>query len=305
MRKSLLPAVLLSLSCASAPAQKETAPTPAPAATSAAPETAASQAAPPPAATPAENLPPGEDDAKAALERSPRHGEYVEVKLASGAPMRTWVVYPERKEKTGVVILIMEIYGLSDWMRGVADAFAREGFIAVVPDLLAGYGPGGGGTESAATRDDIVKLVRGVTPEEAVARLNATRDWAVKLPASNGKTATVGFCWGGARSFEFAAAQPGLNAAVVYYGTSPDAAALAKVKAPVLGLYGGDDARVNATIDPARAEMTKLGKTYEPNVFEGAGHGFLRQQAGREGKNLDATRKAWPLTVAFLRKHLG
>lgn len=266
-------------------------------------ETPAAKAAP--AAPRDQSLPPSEEQAKAALEKSPRHGEYVDVKNpAGGTPIRTWVVYPERKDKAGVVIVIHEIYGLSDWIRGVADQLARDGFIAVAPDLISGLGPGGGGTGSVANRDDVVKLVRGLTPEDATARLNAVRDYAVKLPAANGKSATVGFCWGGARSFAYAAAQPALNAAVVYYGTSPEAADLARIKAPVLGLYGSDDARVNATVGPAEAEMKKLGKTYEANTYEGAGHGFLRAQDGREGANLKATRQAWPRTLEFLREHL-
>ncbi|HYO14737.1 MAG TPA: dienelactone hydrolase family protein [Thermoanaerobaculia bacterium] len=268
------------------------------------PASAPSQAAAPAPAPRNENLPPSEEQAKAALEKSPRHGEWVDIKTASGTPIRTWVVYPERKDKAGVVIVIQEIFGLTDWIRGVADQLAKEGFIAVAPDMISGLGPNGGGTESVPSRDDVVKLVRGLTPEEATARLNAVHDWAVKLPAANGKSATIGFCWGGARSFAYAAAQPALDAAVVYYGTSPEAAGLAKIKAPVLGLYGADDARVNATIEPAQAEMKKLGKTYEPNIYDGAGHGFLRQQDGRDGANLKATQQAWPRTVAFLREHL-
>jgi carboxymethylenebutenolidase len=261
------------------------------------------------AATPrpagAEGLPPSEDQAKSALEKSSRHGEYVDVKLDSGgAPIRTWVVYPERKDKAGVVIVIHEIFGLSDWIRGVADRLAAEGFIAVAPDLISGRGPSGGGTDSVASRDDVVKLVRGLTPEETTARLDAVRKWAVALPAANGKAATVGFCWGGARSFAYAAAEPPLAGAVVYYGTSPDGADLAKVRAPVLGLYGGDDARVNATVGPAEAEMKRLGKSYETHTYEGAGHGFLRQQEGREGANRKAAEQAWPRTVAFLGDNL-
>jgi len=250
------------------------------------------------------DLPPSEAQAKEALEASPRHGEYVDVKLPNGKSVRAWVVYPERKDKAGVVILIHEIYGLSPWLRGVADQLARDGFIAVAPDLITGLGPGGGGTESVASRDEVVQLVRGLTPEEATLRLNAVRDFALKIPAANGKTATVGFCWGGARSFAFAASQPALNAAVVYYGTSPEAADLAKIKAPVLGLYGADDARVTATIPPAEAEMKKLGKTFEPHLYEKAGHGFLRAQDDRDGANLKATQQAWPRMLAFLREHL-
>jgi carboxymethylenebutenolidase len=253
----------------------------------------------------AQDLPPAEDGAKAVLEKSPRHGEWADVKTpAGGAPIRTWVVYPERKDKAGVVLVIHEIFGLSDWVRGVADQLAKEGFIAVAPDLLSGKGPGGGGTESVASRDDVGKLIRGLTPEETTARLNAVRDWAIKLPSANGKSATIGFCWGGGASFAYAAAQPLLNAAAVFYGTAPETSALAAIKAPVLGNYGGDDARVTSTVAPTQEAMKKAGKTYEPHVYEGAGHGFLRQQSGKDGANLKATREAWPRTVTFLREAL-
>ena len=201
--------------------------------------------------------------------------------------------------------MIHEIFGLSDWIRAVADQLARDGFIAIAPDLITGKGPGGGGTESVSSRDDVVKLIRGLSPEEVRTRLDAVHAYAVKLPAANGKTATIGYCWGGAASFQYAAQQPELDAAVVYYGSAPDAAALASIEAPVLGLYGSDDARVNATIEPAAAEMKKLGKTYETEIYDGAGHGFLRAQSGREGANMKATGQAWPRTIEFLRKHLN
>jgi len=249
-------------------------------------------------------LPPSEDQAKAELSKSPRHGEYVDVKVAGGAPIRAWVVYPERKDKAGVVIVIHEVFGLSDWIRGVADQLAKEGFIAVAPDLVSGKGPNGGGTESAASRDDAVKLVRALTPEEASARIAAVRDWAAKLPSSNGKWAAIGFCWGGGKSFEAATSSPAPAGSVVYYGQPPDAPGLMKVGAPVLGFYGGDDARITSTVAPTETEMKSLGKSYEPHVYDGAGHGFLRQQEGREGANMKATRDAWPRTVAFLRERL-
>lgn len=249
--------------------------------------------------------PPPDSLAKARLEKSPRHGEYADVKLeGSSTLIRTWVSYPERKDKAPVVIIIHEIFGLSDWIRSVADQLAADGYIAVAPDLISGMGPGGGGTESVASRDDVTKLIRGLSADEAIKRLNAVRAYAVKIPAANGKSATVGYCWGGSQSYAYATKQPELNAAIVFYGTSPAAADLANIKAPVLGFYGGDDARVNVTIEPASGEMKKLGKVYEYEVFEGAGHGFLRQQAGRNGANLKATQKAWPRMLEFLKKNL-
>jgi carboxymethylenebutenolidase len=251
------------------------------------------------------DLPPGEEQAKVFLEKSSRHGEYVNIKLPrSSTLINTWVVYPERKDKAPVVLVIHEIFGLSDWIRALGDQLAKDGYIAVVPDLISGMGPGGGGTDSAKSRDDVVKLIRGLTPEETVARLNAVREYAIHLPSANGKCATVGFCWGGSNSFLYATAQPELNAAVVYYGSSPDSVALSKIKAPLFGNYGGDDARVNASIEPASMEMKRLGKVYEYEIYDGAGHGFLRQQTGRDGANMRATEKAWPKTLAFLKRYL-
>jgi carboxymethylenebutenolidase len=243
-------------------------------------------------------LPPGEDAAKERLAASPRHGEYATVDF-EGTPIKMWVVYPERKDKAPVVIIIHEIFGLTDWIRGVADQVAADGFIAVTPDLLSGKGPNGGGTSAFASRDAATEAVSALPRKEVDARLNAVRTYALSLPAANGKIATVGFCWGGASSFAYAAAQPALDAAVVYYGTPPPD--LSTVKAPVLGLYGGSDARVSATVDPTKAKMKELGKSYEPHVYEGAGHGFLRAQG--EPANLGAAEQAWPRTLAFLREH--
>ena len=249
-------------------------------------------------------LPPPEDSALAALDRSPRHGEWVDVEYAGHGPIRTWIVYPERKDKAGVVLVIHEVFGLTDWIRSVADRLAAEGFIAVAPDLISGLGPGGGGTDSTHSRDDAVKLVRLLTPEESAARIGAMVTWARKLPAANGKLATIGFCWGGARSFMAAAMDPSPQGCVVYYGTSPDSVQILGVKAPVLGHYGGDDARVNSTIDAAKAALKKQKVSYEPNIYPGAGHGFLRQQALRDGANLKASEQSWPKTIAFLRSRL-
>ena len=251
------------------------------------------------------SLPPSAEQAKAALDSSPRHGEYVDVPMAGGPAIKTWVSYPERMDKAGVVIVIQEVFGLTDWLRGVADQLAKEGFIAVAPDMVSGFGPGGGGTDSVGSRDDVVALVRKITPDESMRRLNAVRAWALKIPAGSGKVATLGFCWGGGQSFAYAGAQPALNAAVVYYGTSPEPPILDAIQAPVLGLYGGDDARVDATVPPAQEQMKKLGKSYEVHTYDGAGHGFLRDQSGRDGANLKATQQAWPRTVSFLKEKVG
>jgi len=245
-------------------------------------------------------LPPNGDDAAEAIKKSPRHGEYVDVPM-SDAKIKSWVVYPERKEKAPVVIVIHEIFGMTDWVRGVADSLAAEGFIAIAPDLLSGKGPGGGGTE-AFKGDEVRDAIRKLTPEEVTGRLNAVRDYALALPAASGKSATIGFCWGGAASFAYATNQPKLNAAAVYYG-APPASGLEKIEAPVAGHYGGDDARITATVEPTKAKMAELKKSYDPHVYEGAGHGFLRQQTGREA-NKKASEEAWKSTIAFFKKNL-
>lgn len=252
----------------------------------------------------AQDLPGDADGALARLDASPRHGEWVKYDAGAGDSVTAWVVYPERSDQAPVVVVIHEIFGLTDWIRGVADQLAADGFIAVAPDLLSGKGRGGGGTDSFDSQD-VRRAIRDLDRDEVVQRLNGAAHYAMTLPAASPKFATIGFCWGGSTSFRYATAQPKLGAAVVYYGSSPDAPALAAIEAPVLGLYGGDDARVNATIAPAEEEMDRLGKRYEYEIYDGAGHGFLRQQSGREGANMRATEQAWPRTIAFLKAELG
>jgi carboxymethylenebutenolidase len=258
-----------------------------------------------PAAPTTMPLPPDGDNAKKALADSPRHGEWQDIALpGSDGKLRTWVSYPERKDEAPVVIVIHEIFGLTDWVRGVADQLAAEGFVAVAPDLLSGKGPGGGGTESFEG-DKVRAAIQGLSAAEVEARLNAVRDWAIALPSTTDKTATIGFCWGGGTSFTYATRQPALNAAIVYYGTAPkDSKSFDAIKAPVLGLYGGDDARVTSTVDPTAAAMKAAGKSFTHHTYDGAGHGFLRQQTARDGKNQSAAESAWKETIAFLKSQL-
>src|SRR5437870_9388059 len=182
-------------------------------------------------------IPPGEKEAKARLEKSPRHGEFVDITVPGAkVPLKSYIVYPESKDKAPVVIVIHEIYGLSDWIRSVADQLAADGFIAIAPDLISGMGPNGGGTDSFANRDDVMKAIRGLKYDQIAADLTAVHDYGVKLPSANGKFASIGFCWGGGTSFIYATAEPRLSAAVVYYGTSPsDSKDYQKIEAPVQG----------------------------------------------------------------------
>jgi len=190
--------------------------------------------------------------AKTRLEASPRHHEYVTLHHGSRA-LQAFVVYPEVKEKATVVILIHEIFGLTDWAKEMADELAAQGFIVVTPDLLSGSGPKGGGSSEFASQDDAVKAVSALDADGVTADLDAAADYAKKIPAANGKIATVGFCWGGGKSFAFAAHRKDLSAAFVYYGPGP--ADVATIKAPIYAFYAGNDARIGATVPATTAAM--------------------------------------------------
>ena len=221
-----------------------------------------------------------QDWAKARLEASPRHREYVALKHGNRT-VQAFVVYPEVKGKAPVVILIHEIFGLSDWAKEMSDELAAEGFIVVAPDLLSGLGPNGGGTSEFPSQDAVIKAVSGLDPDAGNADLDAAADYGKHLAAANGTLAVVGFCWGGGKSFAFAAHRHDLSAAFVFYGPGP--ADVSTITAPVYGFYAGNDARIGATVPGTVAAMQAAGKKYEPVTYDGAGHGFMR--AGEDPTN--------------------
>jgi carboxymethylenebutenolidase len=251
-----------------------------------------------------QSLPPSGETANERLAASPRRGEWATVSVGQDS-VRAWVVYPARTENAPVVVAIHDNRGMSNWIRGVADQLAADGFIAIAPDLL--------------TMQDVARMPDGESNPDSVRTKignvdQATRDrfieavgeWGTRLPGATSTYGIVGFCWGGSTVFGHAVAAPtSLGAVVVYYGGSPAPDQLGSVRAPILGLYGGDDARVNATVPPAQAALEAAGRTYEVHMFDGAGHGFTRSQDGREGANVAAVRQAWPMTVAWFREHLG
>ncbi len=245
---------------------------------------------------------PGATDADSRLASSPRHGEWVLVDTARG-PVNSWVVYPERADAAPIVVVIHEIYGLSDWIRSVADSLAAEGFIAIAPDLLSGKGPDGGGTSSL---ESPVRAIRDLDQEEVRLRLDGVAEYGMSLPAAAKRFGVVGFCWGGSTSFRYATQQSQASAAVVYYGSSPGSGDLANLGVPVLGLYGGNDNRVNATIEPAQQALAEGTARYEVEIYEGAGHGFLRAQDHEQlgVANKRAAGSAWLRTLAFFRELL-
>ena len=245
-----------------------------------------------PAATPESTE---QDWAKQKLAKSPRHQEWVKVKNGN-REVNSFVVYPENKNKATAVIVIHEIFGMSDWVQSLTDQLAEAGYVAIAPDLLSGMGPNGGGT-SSLSGNAVGQAIRDLPPDQITADLNAVADYISKVPASNGKIVVTGYCWGGGQSFRYATNNPNVKAAFVFYGPAPasadgtpDKAALAKITAPVYGFYAGNDARINATLPKTTEAMTELKKTFDPVTYEGAGHGFMR--AGEAPDTNEGNKKA-------------
>lgn len=224
-----------------------------------------------------------QDWARQRLAKSPRHSEWVKVK-SGNREVNSFVVYPEINKKATAVVVIHEIFGMSDWVQQLTDELAEAGYIAIAPDLLSGMGPKGGGT-SDFDGNSVRQAIGALPPDQITADLNAVADYVSKLPAANGKVAVTGYCWGGSQSWRFATNRPSLKAAFVFYGSAPttpppnpvpDKTALAKIGAPVYGFYGENDMRINATLTPTSEATKELKKTFDPVIYAGAGHGFMR-----------------------------
>jgi carboxymethylenebutenolidase len=254
-----------------------------------------------------------QDWAKERLNKSPRHGEWVDIKSGERT-IKAFVVYPERKEKTPVVIVIHEIFGLTEWVRGICDQLAENGVIAIAPDLLSG--------QTYSDIDGARKAISASSPEQIKADLDAASDYALKIPATNGTLAVCGFCWGGGVTFAYAIENPKLNAAYSFYGLAgltlsglmgqysdirpaPDEASkVANISCPVYGFYGENDERVNATIPKAEELMKAAGKKYEPVIYKGAGHGFMREgeMPNANAANRKARDDAWARWKTLLKQ---
>ena len=256
---------------------------------------------------------PAQDFATKRLEKSPRHGEWVKIKQGK-RDVESWLVYPEVKDKATAVVVIHEIFGMSDWVRSLADQLAEAGYIAIAPDLLSGIGPNGGGTKELGM--GVNKAIGSLPPAQITADLNAVGDFVSKLPACNGKLTACGYCWGGGQVFRFATDRKDLKAAFPFYGsfapqdlTNEKAmaeykASLAKIQCPVYAFYAENDARINSTIPATEKLMKELGKTYEHETYKGGGHGFMRMgddPAGSAG-NVGARNQAWERWKALLKK---
>jgi len=234
-----------------------------------------------------------QDWARERIQKSPRHAEWVTVKHDNRA-VETFVVYPQSKDKRPIVLVIHEIFGMTDWVQELSDELAESGYIAIAPDLLSGMGPHGG-RSSDFPQGTAAEAVSHLNPDQITADLNAVADYGLKLPGANGKLFVAGFCWGGGQSFRFATNRGDLAAAFVFYGPPPDKVAMTRIKAAVYGFYAGNDARIDATIPETRDEMKAAGKAYEPVTYEGAGHGSMRAGEGPDASedNRKARADAW------------
>jgi len=243
-----------------------------------------------------------QDWARQRVEKSPRHREWVGVKH-DGRTVETFVVYPESKDKRPVVVIIHEIFGMTDWVQDLSDQLAEAGYIVVAPDLLSGKGPNGGRTDSFAEGKPM-EAIRALNPDEITADLNAVADYGKKLPASNGTLYVAGFCWGGGQTFRFATNRSDLSGAFVFYGGPPEKADMARIKAPVYGFFAENDARIGAMIPDAQAAMKAAGKTFEPVTYKDAGHGFMRAGEAPDATpgNKQAREDAWKRWKELLGK---
>jgi carboxymethylenebutenolidase len=268
-------------------------------------------------------LPPSNNAAAARLAASPRHGEWVKVAWEPGSSdsLMAWVVYPStNRAKSPVVVVVHEIFGLSTWVRSVADQVAAEGFVAIAPDLISRV-RGGPSTEELSG-DSARKLIAGVNSTERNRGITAAARWAMAQASAAPRYAVIGYCWGGQTVFMHAinGGANGFAGGVAYYGLPymngavPNADSLAKIAKPVMLLNGSKDQRIAAAMPALDSAMKALHKTYTGVNYEGAVHGFLRAQddpkqpardQAEEAANLAAAKDAWPRTVAFLKRNLG
>jgi len=239
--------------------------------------------------------------AKVQVAKSPRHLEWITVSHDK-RDVKCLIGFPERKDKAPVVLVIHEIFGHTDWVQSVVDDFAAAGYIAIAPDLLSGMAPGGGGSSELGV--SVTKVINTIPAPQLLADLDAAAAYALKEPSANGKLAVAGFCWGGGKTFLYATHNPKLLAALVFYGPAPKAEEMATIQAPVYGFYGGNDARITAAVPSVTEQMKAAGKTYEPVVYEGAGHGFMRAGEDPNDKN-PANKTAHDQAWARVKEILG
>ncbi|MEX0846024.1 MAG: dienelactone hydrolase family protein [Balneolaceae bacterium] len=239
------------------------------------------------------------------LEDSPRHHEWVTIE-SNDRTLHNFVVYPESSENAPVVIVIHENRGLNDWARSFADQLAGKGFIAIAPDLISNTVEGIEKTKDFETSDAARDAIYSLNPDHVTTDLMNVLEYAKTIKAGNGTFAVAGFCWGGSQSFRFATnAGDAIDAAFVFYGTGPgDAELYANIEVPVYGFYGGNDQRVNSTISDSENAMKEFDKTYEYEIYDGAGHAYMRSgddpEKPQDDPNVMARNNSWERLVSLL-----
>ena len=237
------------------------------------------------------------------LANSPRHFDIVKIKQGD-REVETYIFYPMTKDKAMAVVLVHEIFGLSDWMRAAADQLAEAGYIVVVPDLLSGMGPNKGNTNDFPDTQ-VTAAVQRLPADQVMADLTAVTDYAKKLDACNGMVAVGGFCWGGGKAFAFSTVNKDIKAAFVFYGAPMlPVADMPKVNCPVYGFYGEADARISAAVPAETTAMKAAGKSYDAIVYPGAAHGFMRlgQMDDTNAANKKAAEDSWKRLLDLLAK---
>lgn len=243
-----------------------------------------------------------QDFALKQLEDSPRHHEWVKVK-SGDREVHCFVVFPEVSKEATVAIVIHENRGLTDWVRSFSDQLAKAGYIAVAPDLLSGFSSEYKKTSGFPSSDDARNAIYELAAEQVQNDLNAVQAFAAKMEAGNGNTVAIGFCWGGSQSFRFATYNKQLDAALVFYGSAPESeSAIGNIVAPVYGFYGENDSRINSGIPATEKMMKEAGKTYDYEIYDGAGHAYMRQgdDPDASGDNKTARDKSWERIKAIL-----
>ena len=221
------------------------------------------------------------------------HTEYV--KIPSGRDTVTaYLAYPERKDRAPAVVVIHEIFGMSDFVRHTTEQLAQDGFVAIAPDLLSRRG----GTPASA--DSARKLIATLDPDTVTKDLDATLAYVKRLPAVRPeRVGVIGFCWGGGQSFRYATHNPSLRAFVVCYGPAPEALAIARIRAKGFGVYAENDARIDAGLPDVDGAVRTYHKDYHSTVYPGVGHGFLRTREKPEVAD-----SAWGDVIRFLKESL-
>jgi carboxymethylenebutenolidase len=220
--------------------------------------------------------------------------EKVQLGEASGIFMK-----PEGKGPFPAVVVIPEWWGLNEQVLGQARKLMAEGYAVYAVDIYRG--------KVTKDKDEAHQLMMGLSQDQALADLKTATGYLRSRPDVNGdKVGVIGWCMGGRYALLLGAEDPKLAAVVAYYGAPPtDPASVARIKAPVLGNYGGEDKGPSPeTVRAFEAAAKKAGPAVDVKIYPGAGHAFANEDNPFGGYKADAAADAWARTTSFFKKHL-